>query len=59
MSRDAIFFRNQAEIERNNAADATLQNVRDRCERAAASWDAMAVRAERAELGRAAAAARW
>ncbi len=47
MSRDAIFFRNQAEIERNNAADATLQNVRDRCERAAASWDAMAVRAER------------
>ncbi|MDZ7282708.1 hypothetical protein KV697_15540 [Sphingomonas sanguinis] len=58
MSRDAIFFRNQAEIERNNAADATLQNVRDRCERAAASWDAMAVRAERAELGRAAAAAR-
>ena len=58
MSRDAIFFRNQAEIERNNAADATLQNVRDRCERAAASWDAIAVRAERAELGRAAAAAR-
>ena len=58
MSRDAIFFRNQAELERSNAADATLQNVRERCERAAASWDAMAVRAERAELGRAAAAAR-
>ena len=58
MSRDDIFFRNQAELERANAADATLQNVRERCERAASSWEAMAVRAERAELGRAAAAAR-
>ncbi|MGE7205589.1 hypothetical protein ACQKJZ_07905 [Sphingomonas sp. NPDC019816] len=58
MSRDAVFFRTQAEIERGNAADASLQNVRERCERAAASWEAMAIRAERAEQGRAAAAAR-
>ncbi|RDE05764.1 hypothetical protein [Sphingomonas aracearum] len=52
MSRDAVFFRSQALVERNNAAQATLQNVRERCERASASWDAMAVRAERADAGR-------
>lgn len=52
MSRDADFFRSQAAIQRSNAEEATLQNVRERCERASASWDAMAVRAERAEASR-------
>ncbi len=52
MTRQAEFFRSQALIERANAETATLQNVRERCERASASWDAMAIRAERAEAGR-------
>ncbi|MCU6454464.1 hypothetical protein LPN01_10290 [Sphingomonas sp. A2-49] len=52
MSSDATFFRKQADQERSNAADATLDNVRDRCERAARSWEAMASRAERTEVMR-------
>ncbi|WP_294352293.1 hypothetical protein [uncultured Sphingomonas sp.] len=53
MSNDAAFFRRQASTQRDAAADATLSNVRERCERAAASWDAMAVRAERTDKLRA------
>jgi hypothetical protein len=52
MSSDATFFRKQANQERSNAADATLDNVRDRCERASQSWEAMASRAERTEVMR-------
>ncbi len=49
MPSDAVFFRTQAEMQRSAAAVATLDNVRERCERAAASWQAMAERAQRAE----------
>lgn len=49
MSSDATFFRKQADAERSNASRASLDNVRDRCERAAMSWEAMASRAERTE----------
>jgi hypothetical protein len=52
MSGDAEFFRKQANLERANAASATLDNVRDRCDRAASSWEAMAVRAERTQTMR-------
>ncbi|WP_019517702.1 hypothetical protein [Sphingomonas sp. Mn802worker] len=53
MSNDAAFFRRQASTQRDAASDATLSNVRERCERAAASWDAMAARAERTDKLRA------
>ena len=53
MSNDAAFFRRQAITQREAASAATLDNVRERCERAAASWDAMAVRAERTDKLRA------
>lgn len=49
MSDNALFYRKQAETERANAANAALDNVRERCERAARSWDEMAVRAERTD----------
>jgi hypothetical protein len=52
MSSDATFFRKQADLERSNATDATLDNVRDRSARAAASWEAMADRAERTQTMR-------
>ena len=47
MSNDIHFCRTQALTQRTAAAEATLDNVRERCERAAASWEAMASRAER------------
>ena len=47
MSNDAAFCRRQAMIQRGVADAATLDNVRLQSERAAASWDAMASRAER------------
>jgi len=53
MSNDAAFFRRQASTQRVDASAATLDNVRERCERAAASWDAMATRAERTDKLRA------
>lgn len=52
MANNATFYRDRAEFERQNATASTLENVRERCERAAASWDAMAVRAERVERER-------
>ncbi|MFN3433397.1 MAG: hypothetical protein ACK4ZY_03280 [Sphingomonas sp.] len=54
MSNTATFCREQATIQRTAAAEATLENVRRQCDRAADSWDAMAVRAERTEKLRAA-----
>jgi hypothetical protein len=53
MSNDATFFRQQATTQRAAAAEADLDNVRERCERAASSWEAMASRAERTEKLRA------
>lgn len=53
MSNDAAFFRQQATIQRTAAGEATLTNVREQCERAAASWEVMASRAERTEKLRA------
>ena len=40
-------YRNRAAIERANAAASSLDNVRDRCERAARAWEEMAARLER------------
>ena len=47
MNDNPAFFRSRAEAERAAADSATLDNVRDRCDRAARAWEAMAVRAER------------
>ncbi len=46
MTNDAAFYRARAQAEQANAAAATLDNVRDRCERAALAWAQMASRAE-------------
>ena len=40
-------YRNRAAMERANAAASSLDNVRDRCERAARAWEEMASRLER------------
>lgn len=53
MSDDAAFYRNRATVERSNSEAATLQNVKDRCDRAASTWEQMAVRAERTQIMRA------
>ena len=53
MADTAAFYRERATIERANADLATLDNVRERCDRAANSWNAMAVRAERTQTLRA------
>ncbi|SFP83614.1 hypothetical protein [Sphingomonas rubra] len=49
---DALLFRARADQELANAAAATLQNVRDRSERAAKAWTAMADRAGEVETAR-------
>jgi len=49
------FYREQAAQQKAAADAATLQNVRERCQRAADSWTALAARSERAERQRAAA----
>lgn len=54
MADEAAMYRKRAEDERSNAATATLSNVKDRCERAAQSWDAMAARIEHTQKLRAA-----
>ena len=48
------FYRDQAAQQKTAADAATLQNVRDRCQRASAAWAALATRSERIELQRAA-----
>lgn len=54
MADEAATFRDRAIQARADAAATPLQNVRERCERSAASWEAMAVRAERIAHDRAA-----
>ncbi|RZM10421.1 MAG: hypothetical protein EOP68_06395 [Sphingomonas sp.] len=43
---DSIHYRARAEQEYANASAATLDNVRERAERAAKAWEAMADRAD-------------
>ncbi len=49
MNDSPTFFRSRADAERAAADAATLDNVRDRCDRAAQAWEAMATRAERTQ----------
>lgn len=49
-------YRDEAVRQRSAAEASTLQNVRERCERAAQAWDALAVRSERADAARSKAA---
>jgi hypothetical protein len=53
MSSQLDFYRARASEARADAEAATLANVKDRCLRAAAAWDAMAARAERSDTHRA------
>jgi len=53
MSSQLDFYRSRASEARAEAEAATLDNVRDRCLRAAAAWEAMAARAERSDTHRA------
>lgn len=53
MSSQLDFYRARAAEARADAEAATLANVRDRCLRAAAAWDAMAARAYRGDTMRA------
>jgi hypothetical protein len=48
-----LFYQEQAAQQQAAAEAATLQNVRERCQRAADSWAALAERTERIENGRA------
>lgn len=52
MSTSHQFYADRAAEMRRDAAAASLDNVRDRCLRAAAAWDAMASRALRTERSR-------
>lgn len=47
-----IFYREQAARQRAAAEEASLENVRERCQRASDAWAALAVRTERADNGR-------
>jgi hypothetical protein len=53
MSTQHDQFAARAEEARAEADAATLDNVRDRCLRAAAAWEAMAARARRTDVMRA------
>ena len=53
MSAISLFYRTRAEAAHRDAAEATLDNVRERHLRAAAAWEKMAERGERTESGRA------
>ena len=57
MSAQAEFYSARASEARADANSANLDNVRDRCLRAAAAWEAMAVRAHRSDTMRASQAA--
>ena len=46
---DRDLYRSRASAARNDADEATLANVRERCLRAEAAWLAMAERAEKVE----------
>ena len=47
MDKETTFYRQQAAMQRASAAETTLDNVRERCERAALAWETMAERSER------------
>ncbi|GAA0727150.1 hypothetical protein [Sphingomonas japonica] len=49
MADNPEFYRARAAAELEAAAAATLDNVRDRCERAGRAWEQMADRAERTQ----------
>jgi hypothetical protein len=53
MSTQQDFYTARATEARSDADKATLDNVRDRCLRAAAAWEVMADRARRTETMRA------
>lgn len=53
MSIQHDFYEARAADARREAAAATLDNVRDRCLRAAYAWEAMAARAHRGDTFRA------
>ena len=53
MSQQLDFYLARAAESRADADAATLDNVRDRCLRAAAAWDNMAARAARSDRMRA------
>jgi hypothetical protein len=52
MSAQAEFYSARANEARTDAASANLDNVRDRCIRAAEAWEAMAARAHRSDVMR-------
>ncbi|TKD52098.1 hypothetical protein FBR43_04070 [Sphingomonas baiyangensis] len=52
MADNPDFYRARAAVEQANADAATLDNVRERCDRAAQAWTAMANRAERTRTQR-------
>lgn len=47
------FYQDQAALQQQAADTATLQNVRERCQRAADAWSVLAERTERADNARA------
>ena len=51
----AIFYREQAAHQKAQADGATLDNVRNRCQRASDAWTALAARSEAADSARIAA----
>jgi hypothetical protein len=53
MSSQFEFYRARAAEARAEAAATSLDNVRDRCLRAAEAWEAMAARAHRSDTNRA------
>jgi hypothetical protein len=53
MSAQHDFYLARAAEARNDAEAATLDNVRERCMRAATAWEAMAARAHRSDAFRA------
>ena len=53
MSSQLEFYRARAAEARADAEAATLDNVRNRCLRAAEAWEAMAARAHRSDVFRA------
>lgn len=52
MSDTPQFYRARAAEQQALAEAATLDNVRERCDRAASAWNAMAARAERTQTMR-------
>lgn len=58
MSTHYQFYRERAAEARRDAGQTSLDNVRDRCLRAAAAWEQMAARVERTDRMRAEAEAK-